>query len=167
MVRAVFDATSLILTAKIGLLAPLTEEIEITITNIVREESTAVDSPDAKMIDQQIQEGRIDVVNPRDGDIESLMEKFKLDRGEASSIALQRKTDAELIATDDGKAIEACRILDISFTTSLKLLQRAHEKDIINQERSIAKLEELEKYGWYKTTHIEKTREKIRGEKSE
>lgn len=165
MVSVVFDSTSLILTAKIDLLSSLTGEMDIMVTPTVKEESTAMDSPDARMIDQQIQEGRIDIVEPGDEEIKNLVENYKLDSGEASSIALHRTKEAELLATDDGKAIEACRIMDISYTTILKLLQRAEEKDIINQERAVAKLEELEKYGWYKNRHIEKTREKIKGGK--
>ncbi|MFB6209659.1 MAG: hypothetical protein ABEJ56_06020 [Candidatus Nanohaloarchaea archaeon] len=167
MVSAVFDSTSLILTAKIELLALLSREMNIMITPTVKEESTVMDSPDAKMIDQQIQKERINIAEPGDGDIKNLVENYKLDSGEASSIALYRRKKAELLATDDGKAIEACRIMEISYTTSLKLLQRAEEKSVINEEQAIAKLEELDDYGWYKTRHIEKTREKIEREKNE
>lgn len=164
MVDVVFDASALILIAKIGLLKELSQELDIHATETVYEETTRAETYDAKVIQQRSENNRFTREKVPKESTEKILDKFNLDKGEATTIALQRKINADIIATDDKQAINACKILEIKFTTSLKLLERAHEKEILSQEKALTKLNELDKHGWYKNTQIKTTEQNIRGE---
>jgi len=164
MVDVVFDASALILTAKIGLLSELTDEIEIHVAEEVYEESTKADTYDAKLIKERGEKDKFNRENISQDSINRLMEKFNLDKGESSAIRLYNKVDADILATDDKQAINTCKILEVRFTTSLKLLEQAYQKELLSQEKALAKLRELEKFGWFSDTQVKTTENNIRGE---
>jgi len=167
MVDVVFDASALILMAKIGLLKELSQELDIHTTETVYEETTRAETYDAQVIRQRSENNRFTREKVQGESTEKILERFNLDKGEASTIALQRQINADIIATDDKQAINTCKILEIKFTTSLKLLERAYEKEILSREKALTKLNELEKYGWYKDNQIKTTEQNIRGENRE
>ncbi len=164
MVGVVFDASALILMAKIGLLKELSKEIDIHTTETVCEETTRAETYDAEVIQQRSENNHFTREKVPEENIEKIIDRFNLDKGEASTIALQRQINADIIATDDKQAINACKILEIKFTTSLKLLGRAYEKELISQEKAMTKLKELDKHGRYNDNQIKSTEQNIRGE---
>ena len=167
MVDVVFDSSALILMAKIGLLKQLSQELDINSTETVYEETTIAETYDAKVIQERSENKRFARESVPEENVEKILDRFNLDKGEASTIALHRQMNADIIATDDKQAINACKILEIKFTTSLKLLERAHEKELLNQEKALTKLSELDKHGWYKDNQIKTTERNIRGANQE
>ena len=73
---------------------------------------------------------------------------FNFGEGEAEAIALCLESGASLI-TDDKKAINACKLLKIRFTTAGKLLIRLYKKGLITKMEAEACLKRLEKFGRY------------------
>ncbi len=167
MVSLVLDASSLILLAKIDLLEVIGTELELCITEKVKKEATKKGTKDAKLIERRIELGDIEVEEIDKKESETLADDFNLDEGEASAIVLYQRMDADILATDDGKAIDTCKILDVRYTTTLNLLIRAVEKEKLGRERGVAKLEKLDDYGWYKSRLIENARKSIRGDENE
>jgi predicted nucleic acid-binding protein len=167
MVDVVFDASALILTAKIGLLKELSQRLDIHTTETVYEETTRAETYDAQLIQQRSEDNIFTSEKVPEEHIGKILDKFNLDKGEASTIALQRQINADIIATDDKQAINTCKILEIKFTTSLKLLGRAYEKELISKEKALTKLKELDKNGWYKDDQVKTIEQKIRGENQE
>ena len=153
----VFDASTLILLAKIGLLQQLTKQIDIVIPEIIEKEATAKkDSFDAKIIETLIKKGKIKVKAVKEIPIvKELMKDFNMDKGESSVAVMFKELDADVIATDDGQLIKACKIMDIPFVTSIVFLIRAKQKGIIDEEIALEKLNKLDEFGWYKTRIIE------------
>ena len=89
------------------------------------------------------------------------MEDFNLNSGEAEAIILALKNKGTL-ATDDKNAINACKLLNISFTTSIDILIRAKEKNLMTIEESHVKLDKLSKYGRFKKSIIEDVRTRLK-----
>ncbi|MFO8109759.1 MAG: hypothetical protein R6U17_04455 [Thermoplasmata archaeon] len=163
----IFDASTLILLAKIELLQPLSKEIDIVIPELIEEEATAKkDSFDAKVIRTLIKKGRIQVRDVEEIPIvEELMKDFNMDEGESSVVVLFKELDADLVATDDGQLIKAAKIMEIPFVTSITFLIRAAQKGIIDEEIALEKLRRLAEFGWYKTKIIEDAVTRIKGGK--
>ena len=161
----IFDASTLILLAKIDLLSILSKEIDIVITDTVKEESTVKkDLFDSKMILSLIEKKNITVGSVKNISIMSdLMKDFNMDKGEASTLVLYQEIHGELIATDDGQLIKAAKLMDIPFATSITFLIRTAQKDLIQEKIALEKLKKLEKFGWYKADIIEDAKKKIKG----
>lgn len=162
----VFDASTLILSAKIELLGLLTDEIDIVITETVEREVTIKQNTfDSKLIRSLIEEGSISVESmEKTSIIEELMRDFNMDEGEASALALYQEKEGELLATDDGQLIKAAKVLGIPFTSSVDFLIRASQKGLLEEDIALEKLKKLQKYGWYKERIIKDAESKIRGE---
>ncbi|MFW6196015.1 MAG: hypothetical protein ACOC5D_01640 [Thermoplasmatota archaeon] len=161
----VFDASTLILLAKIELLGKLSEEIDIVIPETVKKEATAKkEAFDSKLIQSLINKGNI-IIKPVDksSTIKELMKDFNMHKGEASVLALFNEQKAELIATDDGQLIKAAKVMSIPFASSITFLIRSKQKGLIEKEIALEKLKKLEKYGWYKARIIEDAENRIRG----
>ncbi len=161
----IFDASMLILLAKIDLLGSLSKEIEIVITGIVKEEATVKkDMFDSKVILSLIEKKNITVKSVKNIQIVTdIMRDFNMDKGEASTLVLYQEINGELIATDDGQQIKTAKLMDIPFATSITFLIRATQKGLIQEKIALEKLKKLEKFGWYKTDIIEDARNKIKG----
>jgi predicted nucleic acid-binding protein len=167
MADVVLDASALILMAKIGLLEEISQELDLHTTEEVYREATRAETYDAQVIQQRTEDDKvIEEKAPEEG-IEKILDRFNLDRGEASVIAYCREQNMDIVATDDKQAINACKILRIKFTTSLKLLERSQEKGLLSQEKALAKLGELDRYGWFKDSQVKSTEQNIRGENQE
>lgn len=154
-----FDASTLILLAKVSILEVTVEQYRILITSVVKDESAKQDSMDARLIAKFIHEERISLkdVQPGQKDIRKLETDFKIGPGEASSLWLAHTLNAP-IATDDGLAIKAAKVLGIRFMTAIHFLISAFERGAITEELALAKLEKLEKYGRYHRAIIENAR---------
>src|SRR3989338_171250 len=163
MKQIVFDSSTAILMAKIGLLEALAGKLKIIFPEAVREE-TAVkkDSFDSKLIMKLIGEKKIKVAKASRLKADKLMKDFNMERGEAEALALAKEKKC-MLATDDWPSIKACRLLGVKFATAIHFLIRSHEKGELGKERAMEKLKALEKYGRYGYDIIKDAKNKIEG----
>lgn len=146
----IFDASTLILLAKIELLRTISQMREIWITREVEQEATYhPEFFDAKVIIQLIREHKIQVGKVKN---QRLIKKIEIDfglvGGEASSLVMTKEKQG-VLATDDGRTIKACKILGIKFVTAIHFLIDVYYKKKINKKIAIAKLERLKDLGRY------------------
>jgi predicted nucleic acid-binding protein len=160
----VFDASTLILTARIGLL-PLfagSYQARILIPDAVEREACRKGQPGAAEISSLIETGRIEVVRiGASRRMEKLEEDLAIGRGEAAAILVAQREGANMVATDDRNAIRACRLLGLGFTSAPALLVRAVEKGIVGVQEGLAKLEKLQAIGRYRVAIIAQARAAI------
>ncbi len=159
-----FDASTLVLLAKLDLLGPLAEEVRIMIPETVKVEATRKrELWDAKLIHRLVNEKKIHVVREEQKALaETIGKDFALGKGEASAVILA-KTGGLLLGVDDKQGIRACKVLGVQFTTTLAVIMRFYEKGILNADQTIAKIEKLRTYGWYQAGLLEKVLKEIKG----
>ena len=107
----VFDASTLILIAKIEILDLFLASIELEIAlpaEVARECCGVKKTLDALMIQKEIDEARIKVKVVKDKKlVTKLQTDFSLGRGEAEALALALKEKAQLVGIDDKNGINA------------------------------------------------------------
>lgn len=159
----VLDASAAILLAKAELLDAFLQDFGpgVTMPKEVREECCGRDSLDARLIAWAVNEKRISVTAARRGAVRQLATDFGLGRGEAAAIALAAARETALVATDDKRAINACKVLKISFATAISVLSRMFEKGLLNRQEALEKLESLERHGRYKKEIIAAARAEL------
>lgn len=164
----IFDASTLILLAKIEILKTITETQEILISKEVETEATRQPGfLDAKIIIQLIKTGKIRVIKAKNPAFSKrLQEDFSIAEGEASVLLLARQRKA-ILATDDGQAIKACKVLGIKFVTAIHFLLSIYYKKRINRELALVKLERLKKLGRYNERIIFDAMNRIEGRQKE
>ena len=155
----VFDASTLILLAKIDLLQLVLNQYRGEIPELVKEEIFYKNAMDTKLIMQQITEGTLIVDgNPTQSAMKLIVKDFPLGRGEAAALIIAREKSS-LLATDDGLAIKVCKIFGVKFITAIHfLIDASLEKSI-----TIAKLKLLQKYGRYSIEIIRDAEKRILG----
>jgi predicted nucleic acid-binding protein len=159
----VFDASTLILLAKIGILRMVAETFSCTLPKVVLSESVCKQTMDAEVIRQLVDEGIIRILeNPPKNKVRHLMERFPVAAGEAASFLIGKEKDA-ILATDDGIAIKMCKIFGVRFATALHFLIGAKERKHLDEKTALAKLTLLERYGRYAPEIIKDATERIRG----
>lgn len=149
----VFDASTLILTARIDLLHLIAGDYRgrMLLPDAVEREACRKGFPDGAAIRQFIEAGRIEVVVVKvSRELEKLEEDLAIGRGEGTAILLARNKQADLVATDDRNAIRACRLLGLGFVSTPALLVRAVEKGIIARKEGLLKLGKLQAIGRYR-----------------
>ena len=146
----VFDASTLILFAKISLLTQVAERYRLNITSEVQRESTRLDRTDARLIARFIDAGQIEVhdVASASGEIAELKRDFTIAEGEASSIWLAADLGVP-VATDDGRTIKAAKVLGLKFATAIHLLLESHRAGEVSTAIALAKLDKLGRVGRY------------------
>lgn len=166
----VIDSSSLILLAKIGILDKVITNLKETptISEKIYEESTAKEEAwDAKLIKQRVEKKVIAKTKIADvGLCQKIKADFNFGEGEAEAITLCLEKKASLII-DDKKAINACRILGIKFTTAGRLLIRLYSKNLIRKDEAHAYLSNLKKFGRYARNLIQKMKEELEYEEDE
>jgi len=155
----VFDSSTLILLAKSELLDLFLDDFQGTplIPEAVEKESTHdLRRPDAMLIKQRVQEGRLVVESVGQSRVLSrLLQDFRLGSGEAEALALALEKDtAGVVATDDRNAIRACKVLRLGFVTSLAVVVRSVEKGLLTREDGLSFLQRLRSYGRFKAEVI-------------
>ena len=144
-----FDASTLILLAKIELLPPVVERVTAVVTPPVALEATRQRARwDARAVRALIESRRITVRKAEPALTHRLAEDFRLEAGEASTLALA-KTQGGIMATDDGVAIKACKAVEVPFVTALHVLLEMAERRMVDRAMALAKLEQLQKVGRY------------------
>jgi len=162
----VFDASTLILLAKIDILDLFISDYggQVLIPEKVREEVLQKDGFEAPRIAGLLNDGKIEASAARDkGLSQKLMEDFNIDSGESEAIALALHNKRAVVATDDRNAIRACKFLKIDFVTAIAVLIRAVEKRALTKSEALLKLERLEAVGRYKKPIIVDARRRIKG----
>ena len=159
----VFDASTLILLARIELLQDVLEEVEAVVSETAQLEATRKRTPDAKLIEQLSREGSLTVEHvPARKEVKRLMSDFPIQAGEAASLVLAMAKKG-VLATDDGPTIRVCKILRVEFVTALHFLIYLRERGLLSREVALAKLEKLTKYGRYHPDIIRDAADKIKG----
>lgn len=161
-----FDSSTLILLAKTELLKEALQDIEIIVTDIVKNECTVKGTFDAKLISPLIATDKIKVERgPAKKEADRLMKDFNINAGEASALWLAKKREISL-ATDDGLTIKACKIFNVPFLTAVHFLLHIFESGIIaDREMALVKIEKLATFGRYNHRIIESAISRIKGEK--
>ncbi|MGB7723517.1 MAG: hypothetical protein WBL65_26695 [Bryobacteraceae bacterium] len=158
----VFDASTLILLAKAELLEKFLEgsEMEAVVPReVAREACEAKESFDSLLIQRLVDERKIRVEALKDRALfEKLRRELRLGAGEAEAVALAVARKAQIVATDDRNAINACKLARIPFTSAVAVLVRMYEKRAIGKEEALAKLAALEREGRYKKSIMAEAR---------
>jgi predicted nucleic acid-binding protein len=161
----IFDTSTLILLAKAEILRDVLEKMEAAIPDVVRREATLLrERLDAQLIGRCIEEELIQVLGQkgiRKADVTRMMQDFRLAEGEATALLFAQRQNGSL-ATDDGPAMKACKVLGVPFVTAINLLVHAVQKKWIPKEIALARLETLHRAGRYEIRIVQDARERIR-----
>lgn len=161
--KYIFDASTLILLAKITVLRSFAQITTTIITTVVRAEVLAKkEAEDAKIIERLLTEGIIQ------GSTEKIqmtpfIENLALGRGEAEALNLAFKRK-QILATDDWCAIKACKIVDVKFVTAIHCLLYLVRKEVLDKRLALEKLKRLDEYGRYSLEIMKDARKRIEGE---
>ncbi len=93
------------------------------------------------------------------------MRDFRLDVGEASSLAVAT-THGGILGTDDGLAIQACKVLGVPFVTAIHLLLRLSEQRVVDRSTALVRLETLQRCGRYAPRIVEDAMRQLQGGKT-
>jgi predicted nucleic acid-binding protein len=156
----VLDTSTAILLAKIGLLRDLAGPGEHWMAETAFREATAKDVDDASLIRNLALEGLIRRATPT-GHKSGYEKDFKLDAGEAETIALARERGA-VAGTDDGPAIRCLKVLGLPFTSAIALLAAMAEARSVAPDLALELLTKLERFGRYDPRILEDVARRIR-----
>ena len=162
----VFDASTLILLAKIGLLELFisTFQRRVAIPKKVKSEVCVQGEAERPLVENLIKQGKIEILtakNPRQK--RKLMADFNIDEGEAEALLLSIQIGAEAIATDDRNAIRASKLLKIDFITAIGFLVRAYEKQLVDRDEALTKLQSLQAVSRYSNIILKDAKNRIEG----
>jgi len=159
----VFDSSTLILLAKIGLLRQISEEIRIIIPKKVKKECLIKHGMDSKLISTLIAEKKIEVVTVDSrAEIRRIQSDFRIEEGEAEAFYLARLRKQPL-AVDDGPTIKVCKILGQDFLTAIHFLLDAASRNKLSKPIALEKFEKLTIYGRYSKRIIEDAMNRLKG----
>lgn len=160
------DASTLILLAKIEILETFLLNFpgRVLIPEKVQGEACLKKTEETTLIEELIHSKKIHVVRAKNIRLTNkLMEDFHINGGEAEAVALALQEQASIVATDDKNAIRACKILKIDFTTAIAILIRTFEKNLLDKDEALIKLQKLESIARYRRTIIKDARRRIEG----
>lgn len=162
----IFDASTLILLAKIDLLELFISNFQgkVLVPESVALEVGQAGYEDSPLMLKLIENKKISILktkNKRQSD--KLMVDFNIDQGEAEAISLAIQENIHFIATDDRNAIRACKMLKIEFITAIAILIRAFEKQLIDKNEALLKLQRLVYIGRYSKAIIADAEKQIKG----
>lgn len=161
----VFDASTLILIAKVELLDLFLVNINVPVA-IPGEGATECcgsrKSLDATMIQKALDESRIKrIVVKNRRFVARLQADFSLGKGEAEAIALADNEKAQLLGIDDKNGINGCKLLGLAFTTAVGILLRSRENGLLEEAEALEKLTQLARHGRYRDSIIEDAGRKL------
>lgn len=165
----VFDASTLILIAKIELLDLFLANAKVPVVvpaEVARECCGPKKTLDAAMIQKALDDARVKLMVVRNRRLVFKLETdFGLGQGEAEAIALAVRERAHLVGIDDKNGINACKLLDLRFTTAVGILVRGREKGLLGKAEALQRLTQLARYGRYRKSIIEDARLKLEGKR--
>lgn len=162
----VFDPSTLILLAKTDLLELFVLDFrgKVLIPPKVKAEVCIEKREETPLIVKLIKDKRIEVFEAKNSrQIKKFMDDFNIDAGEAEALTLAVQEGTGIVATDDRNAIRACKLLKLDFVSAIAVLIRAFEKNLIDRDEAVVKLQKLESIGRYNRTIIEDAIKKIKG----
>ena len=162
----VFDSSTMILLARIDMLEVFISNYhgKVLIPERVRAEVLIQGREETHLVAKLIEDSKIHVLRVKNSKlVNKLMNDFSIDAGEAEAVTLVLQEKTSLVATDDRNAIRACKILKVDFTTAIIFLLRAFEKNLIEKDEAIAKLQKLISIARYEQAIIEDARRRIEG----
>lgn len=161
----VFDASTLILLAKAEVLETFLAKSKMEAVvprEVAREACEVKQSLDALVIQRLIHEKKIMVEPLKERALcERIRRELGLGAGEAEAIALAIVKNAQLVATDDRNAINACKLVKVPFTSALGILVRMYENGVLDQAGALLKLAILEREGRYRKSLISAVRSRL------
>lgn len=159
----VFDASTLILLAKITLLREITEDVNVIIPEKVKSECLLKEGIDATLISTLIREQKIKVKKAGSAEaIKKIQQDFRIEAGEAESLWLARRLNCA-IAVDDGPTIKACKVIGQRFTTAIHFLLSLVSQNRLEKDIALAKLEKLSTIGRYSKKIIGDATQRLKG----
>jgi len=162
----VFDASTLILLAKINILEIFVLNFpgRVLIPQKVKEETCIEKIEENPLLLKLIKDKKIQILKSKKSTLtKKLIDDFNIDAGEAEAIVLALKKKGSIIGTDDRNAIRASKILKINFTTAVAILIRTFEKNLIEKNEALVKLQKLESVARYHRAIIEDAKKQIAG----
>jgi len=154
----VFDASTLILLAKIDILQLVLHRYDGVMPESVKKEVIYKNEIDTELIVQQIKIGNLVVEkDPNKDEMKHILKDFPLGSGEVAALIIAKGKDA-VLATDDGLAIKVCKIFGVKFATAIHFLIEAD----LDKSLAMAKLKLLKKYGRYSSDIIKDAEERIK-----
>lgn len=161
--KIVFDASTLILLAKIELLREISGDIKIIIPKRVESECLAKEGMDAKLIAMLIKEKLIEVQTVKDEKaVMKVQRDFRIEAGEAEALCLSMTLSCPL-AVDDGPTIKVCKVLGHGFTTAVHFLLDVAARKKLSIPIAVAKFEKLSSCGRYSKRIIEDAMNRLKG----
>ncbi len=161
----VFDASTLILIAKVELLDLFLSNVGVPVAipaEVAKECCGSKKALDAVVIQKALDESRIKTMSVKNRRVVAKLETdFSLGKGEAEAIALAVNEKARLVGIDDKNGINACKVLGLAFTTAVGILIRSWEKGLLEGPEALEKLGHLAKHGRYKGSIIDDARLKL------
>ena len=157
----VADASTVILLQKITLLDNLVKEFEFIIPEEVYKEAVITGkikkSIDSYQIEDKTNKNLIKIKKVKDKkEVKQLIDEFGLAEGETEAIVLFLQEKADILAIDDHKSINVCRVYKIPFMTALTFVLDSYNLKIIGESKAREMIENLAIYGRYKTELIYK-----------
>lgn len=149
------DSSTLILLQKIDLLHLLLKDHTLIISREVYNEVVIKGKikyhEDAFFIEEYINNKKITLLDVKnDLMVKQIIKDYGVHLGEAQSIVLYLETKSDVVAVDDHKAINICRILKIPFMTALSFIIFFYKEKLISKKKSKLSIELLYQYGRYK-----------------
>lgn len=166
----VSDASTLILLQKIMLLDILVKKFRFIIPHEVYDEAVIkgkkIKSKDAYLIEDKVNKDIINVKKIKDKKgFNRIINEFGLGWGETEAIILYSQEKADILAIDDHRAINVCKIYQIPFMTALTFVVSSYNNKIINKNEAKEMIENLSIYGRYKNEMIYKALSYLGGKK--
>lgn len=162
MLTVVSDASTLVLLVKAEIIDDLLEIANLLVPQKVYKEAVVrgkeKGAEDAYKIEKLIQEGRIQVKEVPKAKLDHIQSLFGLKSGERDTIALAQTLDIQNVLTDDKKAINACKVLNLKFETAINILVQLKRHGIISMEKAKDALDKLEEFGWYDNVIMKEAR---------
>jgi len=161
--QIVFDASTLILLAKVELLREITKDVNVIIPEKVKTECLSKKGLDALLISTLINEKKIETKRTKDiRAVKKIQQDFRIDAGEAEALWLAIMLQCP-IAVDDGPTIKACKVMGQRFTTAIHFLLNLTAFNKLEVPIAIEKLERLSIYGRYSKKIIEDAAKRLKG----
>jgi len=139
----------LILLAKCAVLRDYCQRVDLQVPHEVVDEVASAPLvlryADAALVAGLVEEGSVRAVKVVSG--RSL--PLALGRGEAAAIRLLLQADADVLLSDDGRAIRTCRVMGLSFTTSPRVVVDLYREGVIRLPKARTALETLAVAGRY------------------